>query len=314
MDTRTANRLDMMRSVRLAAVSNSTIIESIPALNSAGNRFGSALSAADDTIVALLTEAKSITIARRCSKEDLVSKADTVASGLKALAHSMGNEPLMIAVRFWPTAMIRRRYDILNGKCKNILAVAGEYSAQLAGFGVDATAISALENAIKTYEEKNFEPRKAGDLRKANNLKLKTTVRDAINILKNEMDPLVHILPSQYADFRELFRNARRIYDRHGKRRNHITENGSGMIKGTVTSASDGSPVKGAFVKIAGPDLITETTDDGKFMFENIPAGIHTLRILAAGFPEVVKCGVEVPVGVQLVMDFKLAAEPPEDE
>ena len=57
-----------------------------------------------------------------------------------------------------------------------------------------------------------------------------------------------------------------------------------GTIEGRVTGAASGSPVASAEVSVVGTNLGTRTTQDGRFVLLNVPAGPHDLRILAIGY------------------------------
>jgi hypothetical protein len=310
METRIENRLDMMHTIMSVCADNSTIIGSVPALNSAYAGFTAKMSDIDKIIVALLTEAKSITAAKRIAKKELVDNTDRVASGLRSLAHTLGDEPLMIEVRFSPAQMIHRRFDVLIGNCKNILAIAGEHQAELVDYGVSAADIVALSAAITAYEIKSQEPRKASDLKKQYNAALKASVMDVADLLKNELDPLIHILPDANATFRGTYRNARVIYDYKGKRREPAPEIRVGLIEGTITSAFDGSPVEGALVYIPELNLVVESDEGGAYLFEKVPAGKYTIEVFADTFIKAVNTSVMMGEGSELVVDFKLETEP----
>jgi hypothetical protein len=96
MEAKIENRLDMMRNVMSDCTDNSTIIGSVPALSDAFAAFVGKMSVIETIVIALQTEAKSFTAAKNIAKYDLVTKTDIVASGLRSLAHALGDGPLMI--------------------------------------------------------------------------------------------------------------------------------------------------------------------------------------------------------------------------
>jgi hypothetical protein len=310
MEAKIENRLDMMRNVMSDCKDNSTIIGSIPALHDAFAKFVGKMSFIETIVIALQTEAKSFTAAKNNAKEDLVNKTDIVASGLRSLAHALGDEPLMIEVRFSPKRMLKQRYDVLIGKCNSILAIANAHNTELVNHGVDSNVITALSGAISAYVLKSQEPRKASDMRKEYNAELAAALKELTDLLKNEMDPMVHILPDLNTAFKGVYINARAIYDRHGKRRRPAPVIGIGLIEGTITAAFDGSPVEGALVHNVELDLMVESDEDGDYYFENVPAGVYTIKVLADTYLETAKSSVKVVDEAEVAVDFKLEAVP----
>lgn len=59
--------------------------------------------------------------------------------------------------------------------------------------------------------------------------------------------------------------------------------NSRGVLRGTVVNAS-GVPVEGAYVAVSGTAFVTETNEQGEFLFPQIEAGARTLRVRRLGF------------------------------
>lgn len=62
------------------------------------------------------------------------------------------------------------------------------------------------------------------------------------------------------------------------------SEEGRGAIKGTVTDASDGSPLEFANVLVEDTDFGTSTNEDGNFELRNVPPGRYNLRFTYVGY------------------------------
>jgi TonB-linked SusC/RagA family outer membrane protein len=63
-----------------------------------------------------------------------------------------------------------------------------------------------------------------------------------------------------------------------------LAAQGTGRITGTVTSASDGSPVADATVSVQGTSISARTGPDGRYTLAGVPAGTRTVRAGQIGF------------------------------
>jgi hypothetical protein len=54
---------------------------------------------------------------------------------------------------------------------------------------------------------------------------------------------------------------------------------------------------------------MAETDEEGDYYFEEVPAGIYTVKVLADTYAETTKESVEVLEGAELTEDFDLEAE-----
>jgi hypothetical protein len=84
-------------------------------------------------------------------------------------------------------------------------------------------------------------------------------------------------------------------------------ENGS--IAGKATDASGDGPLPFANVVVLGTQLGAVTGDDGTYVIQNVPPGIHTVQASYIGYESVSKAGVAVVAGQQVTVDFKLKEE-----
>jgi outer membrane receptor protein involved in Fe transport len=81
----------------------------------------------------------------------------------------------------------------------------------------------------------------------------------------------------------------------------------TGTIEGRVTAAATGAAIMGAEVSVVGTDLGTRTSQDGRFVLLNVPAGTRDLRVLAIGY----KLGtlrLAVPPDTMTTADVQLSA------
>jgi outer membrane protein assembly factor BamB/subtilisin family serine protease len=84
-----------------------------------------------------------------------------------------------------------------------------------------------------------------------------------------------------------------------------------GTIAGQVTDASRGTPVAGATVGVTGTGLPPVTTGaDGRYVVEDVPAGVYDVEFAASGYEPLVVSDVVAANGVVTTQDAQLARAP----
>ena len=148
-------------------------------------------------------------------------------------------------------------------------------------------------------------PREAIAIRKTNTRKLNLLKKQMMDLLKDEVDLLVDVLPDLYDDFKETFSNTRIIIDRKGKRLKRKPEEGYGVIYGNVYNAA-GEPVEDAIVTVkeSGKELTTD--EEGAFYDEKEKVGIYTLEVVALTYKKKIVPNVEVVANDEMTIDIVL--------
>jgi len=82
----------------------------------------------------------------------------------------------------------------------------------------------------------------------------------------------------------------------------------TGRIVGRVVEAEQGSPVAGAQLEVAGTTLTAVSALDGRYAFQEVPAGPVSIRVRMIGFAPKVVTGVVVRAGATIAQDIALAA------
>jgi beta-lactam-binding protein with PASTA domain len=85
---------------------------------------------------------------------------------------------------------------------------------------------------------------------------------------------------------------------------------GGGSISGVVTNATNGGPIAGATVRVLQNDavLVTTTTDSGgTYQVPELPGGVFTVEVQAAGFLRTRQENVTVVAGQNTLVNFSLS-------
>ena len=86
-----------------------------------------------------------------------------------------------------------------------------------------------------------------------------------------------------------------------------LAQEGTGTIAGRVLNSATGAYLGNAEVRIAGTDLATTTTPDGRYVFTQAPAGPRTVSVTYPGLDKLEQ-GVTVPAGAGVSLDFSLTS------
>ncbi|MBX5480193.1 MAG: TonB-dependent receptor plug domain-containing protein, partial [Pyrinomonas methylaliphatogenes] len=88
---------------------------------------------------------------------------------------------------------------------------------------------------------------------------------------------------------------------------------GTGGLRGTVVLDQSGEPLHNANVSIVQLRRATNTDEDGKYEFQQIPPGTYRVIVHAAGFPDAVET-VTIRAGETATLDFRLKLAPIREE
>ncbi len=83
----------------------------------------------------------------------------------------------------------------------------------------------------------------------------------------------------------------------------------TGKIAGKVTDAKTGEALGFANVVVLGTTLGAMALDDGSFVVEKVPVGIHSVRVMMMGYDLVTKTDVAVDAGRTTVVNFVLSSK-----
>jgi hypothetical protein len=96
---------------------------------------------------------------------------------------------------------------------KNIADEAHNYAPVLAGYGIDAVAIAALDTAVTAFESLIVKPQTTISERKMYTGNIKQLFAETDSIIYDRLDKLVVLFKTSAPDFYALYKNARNIID-----------------------------------------------------------------------------------------------------
>ena len=142
-----------------------------------------------------------------------------VCEALGVLAHQSSNSELLALTNVSPSGL-RQLNDLeLANVATEIKAQTVSRVAELATLHVTAENLTELDEAMADFNEAKSAPRAATANRVAQTEALSQLIREASDVLLNELDRMVNLFRRSHPEFVAAYRAARVVVDRTGNRR-----------------------------------------------------------------------------------------------
>jgi 5-hydroxyisourate hydrolase-like protein (transthyretin family) len=220
----------------------------------------------------------------------LNTAASDTARKLTSFAKLTNNLVLLGEVDYSETDFRHFTDNLVREKAQVICNKANDYLSELAPYGITEETQLVLQTAINNFSEVMVAPRLGATTRKQATKQLKVLFKQAADALE-KIDSAVELVKLTDPVFYEGYKTARKIVNQ-----------GSGKlaVKGFVTDAQSGEPVKGvtitfmndgettpaALAASAEPIIIKTTAAKGGFNIKSLPAGIYRVSFKKMGYTE----------------------------
>ncbi|MEI6851535.1 MAG: carboxypeptidase-like regulatory domain-containing protein [Bacteroidota bacterium] len=222
---------------------------------------------------------------KRNSKEKCAKLMLKFAKAMRSYATKNNNQALKKEMTLSKSRLMNKRALNFYDLAVLIYSRATDITADLVPFGIIAADFNELVAAYKDFRDRIPEPKSAKDAKKTSIIQITALLKQASEMLKDEMDPLVYdVLPEENQTFKLEWKSARIIIDQRGPRRKKKVVPGFGVLQGRVSKAADDSPIKDAIVTIVEPNISTKSDDSGIFIFEKVAAGFYTVKASAVTY------------------------------
>lgn len=231
------------------------------------------------------------TMEKRARRQVVEKDASLLSNALFLYAKKEGLQELAMKVKYAPSALKLANEKELVGISSQLTNDANAHLGGLAFYGIDALWLASFVSKTNYFLDFAGTPASVREDRKKATAEIKRLVAEIRRHLRENMD----VLLQNFRDSQPL------IYGeyKHGRK---IVETGSRTpaLKGKVTD-TEGKPLKGLQVLIAGTQRKSITTALGNFKFISLKPGKKTL-IVKEGKNEVGKKVVEVPCEEVLIV------------
>lgn len=223
-------------------------------------------------------------------RTNLIVLAIDVARRVVAYATNVNNNSLLKLVDYTESDLKRSSDSNLVSICQVIRDNANTNVTALAAYGVTAAVLTTLQTAITNFNaaipKGRVDTTDSGEATKilANLFKTLATNWEKI-------DTLVEMVRTSQPNFYDEYQKVRKVIE---------TGSGSLAVKGLVTDAMTGEPVKGATLsfslegnngmakaaKAATESVVKKTADKGGFNIKSLPSGMYTVTIKKVGYAD----------------------------
>jgi len=233
---------------------------------------------------------KGVTDNKNILKENLIVTTADYARKLGVYAKFTNNATLAQEVKFTEGKLRQVADTAVKDYAQIVYDRAQPIVATLATYGITAATQTALLAAITAYNASIGKPSVSRTESSQTTKQLETLFKTAETALAN-MDAAVEIVRISQPVFYTGYKNARKVVE---------TGIGSLAVKGLVTDATTGEPVKGATLsfaldgnngmakaaKSATESVVKKTAEKGGFNIKSLPSGVYTVTIKKVGYAD----------------------------
>ena len=151
---------------------------------------------------------------RASAREALEDVLFLASEALGVLAHSADDNELRDLTDVRPSGLQRLSDEELANFAHSIVAQTSGRKTELATLQVSDTNMTELNEALDDFEKSKSAPRAAIANRMAQTESLAEQIREANDILRNQLDRMVNLFRRSHPDFVAAYRGARVIVDR----------------------------------------------------------------------------------------------------
>jgi hypothetical protein len=237
MQKKLYNKLKMYQAVLLILTDNKSLWEALLGFKTAVTAFQAYIKAIE--LKRPTSELKTgwVTEDKHSILDDLIKLLLDVAGQLHAIGHSTGNKELMAATDYEDSDFRGREGDIPQ-IVTEIVALARSNLALLAGFGITAVEIDALEALGATFETKKTAPRGVVSTRKAAGVSLVDLYATMDDFIENQLDKMMKKFARTNPEFFHAYENAKQIIDYGTRYEKDETTTAAATTTGATTAAA----------------------------------------------------------------------------
>jgi hypothetical protein len=148
------------------------------------------------------------------ARDDLEDILFLACRALLVLAHGANDNELAELCRLSPSALGELDELALATRAANVLAAANARKTELATLQVTQANLDEFTQRIAAFNEMRSGPREATATHRVHTQSLRRLIQDAVDILRNRIDPMVDLFSRSDPDFVAGYKAARVIVDR----------------------------------------------------------------------------------------------------
>jgi len=211
MDKRFENKMIMLKAVLSLLKLNETIWNASAPLVAAIAELEGLIAQIEEIQQVTAEDNSGLSASKKLQKDALVKKAFELASILFAMATRTKDQVLLAKVDFPISELQNLRDGELASRCKNIADLGRSNLPQIAGYGASEEKLSILDEHIVQYKINLPAHRISVSEIKAANQKLKELLKQASDLVTDQIDRMLIQFESTNPDFSTAYQNARKV-------------------------------------------------------------------------------------------------------
>lgn len=214
------------------------------------------------------------------------------------------NKPMIKLLASYKAKAIRGNSYSLYDTGVNVLQIISDNLTLMQGLGLTEaqynTYSAELQNYNASLQDANFDLNNRRKLRDD----LEKAANECEKIVKGRIDTFVEHTANLFPALNQEYRLAR--FRKRLRRKPGDPDIGTADISGTVIDSVTNQPLQNATVSIAALGLVTETDEDGVFLFDELPEGNLHVTCHLNGFQTPDPLTVTLKKGESIRHDFML--------
>ena len=213
MRTTQSNRIRMFKTTNSVLEENKAVWTAMVPFADAAQKFRDKIAKIDLTAQKQETATAGATLDRTSAREALEDVLFLASEALGVLAHGADDNALRDLTDVRSSGLQRMTDEELANLAHSIVAQTTGRTAELATLQVSEANLTELNQALQDFEESKSAPRTAIANRMAQTESLAELIREANDILRNQLDRMVNLFRRLHPDFVAAYRGARVIVD-----------------------------------------------------------------------------------------------------
>jgi hypothetical protein len=291
-------KVSMYDAVLQHAGANPAIVGTVPAYQTAITALSAKYSAIITATQLEQVQISGITVDKSVAKKNLAQQAVDTAAAVFAYAASIGNNELQEKARYPKSRFTNMRDELVKPTCQAILDLANANLKDLAPFGISAATITLLQSAINNYGAAVAKPRNAVSQRTAYRETIKTLIREADAILKNQLDKIAPQFKMANMEFYNAYLSNRIILD---------APTSATQVAGNVTASDGNNPVFNVIIKVEGASYTTTTDEKGDYILKIPVPGTYNITFTHPKFQVFTAKEITVALGKSTKLNVQLS-------
>ena len=310
-----SNKLDMYNVVFNYYTTNQTIIDAVPARQTAFGQLGLNIALINKEIAGQSSNTTGVAQDKTALRNTLDNITNTVLQTSKAWALSINNNTLAAEFDYSLSDIERIKDDTIQGFCNYRIQIVNQNLPALADYGIDATAVTAWQDALTAYVNVLESPRVAINTRHLHTQKLKELFSQTQDLLTQQTDPLMVVFKLSDPTLYNGYKQARIIINRGGQSGPNTPATADIIkLQGNVIDADTNTAIEGATITLlfedGTPSITTNTNVSGNYelSIKQVPKDTTittTLEAQAINFQFATQ-PVTAQAGQTLTFDFEL--------